>query len=1533
MDGGGVRSLNFSMQHGAGSTAASLTGGSSAAGDRAFMNNNRVASLSRQQLAQQRSGMAQSSVASSGTHNRANVRPMMLEASSSASSLSYGSDDVHRNNSSSCCVSDGTGKGSPRLSQELVSALFEYGNWPARSAAMTSLQQLVMLSDRRTLLSKHGATVGGGDEGTGEDLLLSALVRLLLNLMRDRNFKISKFANGLLCDVMERSGDSIEPHVNEIVGAVLELKMTAMNAAGSVARSSVAQSQNMASGGTDGGSPDGGVDKIEQARLIRKLIKSMDNTMLVLDPMLKALNTKSYACVREELLDLAITSLVEFPMSEHGSASDGACVVNGISHLLTAIDQQHLQYHQIQSDTSMGNNHHAAAAIAGVVVAPKPSNAPTTKFYDCCIEALALLYCQMGKDRMLRTIDEATRTVNVTSAAYKSIMQRLEEEDLSVKYKEEYAAAALLNNAQINNGNNNCASATGTPRKGDRELGEFAQYPTGNEGGSSSGGTITINKRFIKDIPWEVPPPSRQSRSRQGGSRSGSAHARANEHAQPTTVIASTAADPAPPNGRSAVSGNLKEDVDVLGMTENEKVSLWLPSNGTPHDEEDGADGMEGVENSHVAGREVEQASSSSPSSVPGPMSSASNGPYGIYEPLQDISSSIFQQSAVKVYSSNGSQPAQAAPPSSYGGHYHHHQRGPQDDKMPKASSPATSSLSPSSSFLAQRSKSMDAMQMGSGTTASAMSAQEGSCRPTSRTQRLLNAYSSGVSSRPVSVSATPTSTGGTGGGEGTDASIVAGKLSILKRRALSRRAISAGSVNSPREGPDAAHSGSSTSAGFRGTSVGGGTAAPSTAGGLSIDVPSPPTAPRNHATARPNAHAPPTYGGYSPTVVANETGHATKSGAGGVGARITTPKSTPALFTDSSSGHGSFGSGGSGGGSGFMTPKTQQRLRSVHEGSQPFEEISTESLLPVADDEVESVLRTTSNTLAVQAAASHMDLDWGAQYEALIELRRITVHHPSAVSRVLKSVLPSINVAVTSLRSHVSKTALMLLTEMFVFMSKPMELELDAVVPVLLKRSSLQDFLANLAKKALHEMCARCDEMRVVGTLLALFNSGKGSSSLPSATLRTAACVTMAIATERLIIRQRHKSHAAGGASAAAGSSGGNSGGRPRFGSFGGSSASSYEAMTERLFQFGVGALEESHPDGRSSGRKVLYLLFASMDTPTFESMLRRFTNDSNAKKVKQVIEHVIRNNNGGNNGGGGSSSKKGRIRNRSSSGGGSENNSGNTQQQRDRSYSTDSGDASSSQQAPAFANGAGNGAAAVHDSLSNMNDEQLMTFVSSLSRTDTMDWRKKVDALSELVDVSSSLVSRGLLSAERLATIFDHVVRRMEDGNSKVVLQALLTTSRLFPIFGDGSCIALNSLMPLLATTLSSTNDRIKQLSTSALDALIENSDPSLLLQNLTHCISHGPLRGKHVLVDRLTRIVGAVYRSKPGPIVRYALPACFSLLGNGSNFAQSVEVRHAATRLARELAHCCGRDVLLQHASSLSMTIQTKLEDILS
>jgi len=240
---------------------------------------------------------------------------------------------------------------------------------------------------------------------------------------------------------------------------------------------------------------------------------------------------------------------------------------------------------------------------------------------------------------------------------------------------------------------------------------------------------------------------------------------------------------------------------------------------------------------------------------------------------------------------------------------------------------------------------------------------------------------------------------------------------------------------------------------------------------------------------------------------------------------RITTPKSTPAVFSHDHSNNNNNNSNS------IMTPTTRSRLRSVHEqGSQPFEEIPTEALLPIIGDHyntatttnshdnnnyqdeysfnngnnnnnnnsvIEAVFKRVCQTLLTCANASHKELDWGAQYEALIEMRRLTVHHNNIIKNGISHrynnnnngtnnnnnynsgyfnnnnnnnnntntnntsnnvynyhVLKNILTAVTSLRSHVSKTALLLINEMFVFMGKVLEHELESIVPVLVKRS-----------------------------------------------------------------------------------------------------------------------------------------------------------------------------------------------------------------------------------------------------------------------------------------------------------------------------------------------------------------------------------------------------------------------------------------------------------------------------------------------
>ena len=1534
MDGGGVRSLSFGAQpqlnqqsgmdmlqtRRADLLAGSAHGRTPLVTDGAHTDDaKKIVTMSRQQLAKQRTGMQQLFNQGITTSSRAHLMraedikgtPGAQSTTSPSSSSSFTShEDTSSNNNTTV------------LPQELVSSLLDFGNWRVRADAMMTLQQLVASLSPQSLISKTSivsTTNTAAKVNTSEQTLLASLLQLLFVLMKDNNFKMAKTAGSLLCEIVEKSGEAITPHVTDIVRAVFD-ERTSHAVVGSTSASSPA------SGGDSGGGMETNTDTIEHSRIIRKLIRNSGSTVTVLDPMLESLSSGSAATkklsLREEVLDIAVASLVEFPLSDPAFSKVKSANTTGVlTHLLTAIDRQHM--HSGKANLAGGININNGGEKGNRSMA-----GTTTKLYDCCIEAVALLYCQLGKERTLSLIDGITNTENINVSAYRAVMRRLEEEELQVRYRKQHVAAAAA-----------AATTTTGPRT--------------ESGTDYCGGTITVTKRFIKDIPWDVPPPSRQGRSRQGqrpppraSTPSASGTAATNDTSRQNNDLQRT------------MSGNVHED-DVLKMTDNEKVNLWLPSQQQQQQQQstsDAADddvlmavdmentsspnerynaGAFGVPSSASAAlgsntmgmqsvigarkdKDAYGATSVSRTTISG---SAGNGAAGntqstfgtMYEPLQDISSSVFQQHQ------NHLQPyLPTRPPSMYAStqqqaHMH----------MDESSLSTREDRASYQSTSVPRSKSFDVLNSETSSSSSGSFggggggiATNGVTRPVSRTQRLHNLFmnngggGTGVNGvqRPESVSGAISTATATPGGGSTIANddSVAGKLSILKRRAINRRAISAGSLmSSPRETSDA-YATSNGSAGLR------------------IDVPSPPTAPpRGSVYIRTRAPSAGTATGSTASSSSNGGGSvldATGNGGtyGGYSPSIhregRTPKSTPAVFVDS--GVGSAGSSfGSSGGSSVMTPNTRQRLRSCQEhGSQPFEEIPTEALLPIQADEVDGALRSATQTLAIAAAASHMELDWGSQYEALIEFRRLTVNHATAVAPMLRTAIPSVLQAVTSLRSHVSKTALILLNEMFVFLGRGMESELESIVPVLVKRSSLQDFLATIARKALQEMCARCDELKVVGSLLALMGGKNKSSSSNSATVRTAACVTIAIATERLIIRMKNSSKGRLKRNSGCGSSAGTAMTAP---------SGAYASMLERLFQFGVAALDESHPDGRSSGRKVLYLLFTSMDTPSFDSLLRRFTNDSNAKKVKQVIENVMRNHTGTAGGSGaGANTKKGRMRNRSSSNGSSD--SGPTGV-RERALS--SGDTESNALNTVSA---GNGATTTTTGNVSMTDDALLTFVSSLSRTDTLDWRKKVDALTDLVDVSSALVSRGFLNSTMLAAIFDHVVHRLGDGNSKVVIQALSTTSHLFPIFGDGSCIALNSLMPLLATTLSSTNDRIKQLTVATLDALIESSDPGLLLQNLTHCVSHGPVRGKHILVNKLTHIVGTVYSTRPSAVTRYALPACFSLLGNN---AQGVELRSAASSLANELCKHCGKDAMMQHAASLSATIQSKLDDILA
>ncbi len=173
------------------------------------------------------------------------------------------------------------------------------------------------------------------------------------------------------------------------------------------------------------------------------------------------------------------------------------------------------------------------------------------------------------------------------------------------------------------------------------------------------------------------------------------------------------------------------------------------------------------------------------------------------------------------------------------------------------------------------------------------------------------------------------------------------------------------------------------------------------------------------------------------------------------------------------------------------------------------------------------------------------------------------------------------------------------------------------------------------------------------------------------------------------------------------------------------------------------------------------------------------------------------------------------------------------------------------------------------------------------------------------------------------------------------------------LFSTLRDKTAVGLNTLVPAVASTLGSTNDKVggcrsrcppcqcqltrftqfptlqvRQASAQAADSLVASVEPALLVQNLSHCVSNGGVRGKLLLVYKLEAVIDAVYPSKPQLVVRYALPAALAIANDGKGGS---EVKTAANQLLLALSRNMGQ-ALVDHAATLPAALQQRVLDVI-
>lgn len=78
------------------------------------------------------------------------------------------------------------------------------------------------------------------------------------------------------------------------------------------------------------------------------------------------------------------------------------------------------------------------------------------------------------------------------------------------------------------------------------------------------------------------------------------------------------------------------------------------------------------------------------------------------------------------------------------------------------------------------------------------------------------------------------------------------------------------------------------------------------------------------------------------------------------------------------------------------------------------------------------------------------------------------------------------------------------------------------------------------------------------------------------------------------------------------------------------------------------------------------------------------------------------------------------------------------------------------------------------------------------------------------------------------------------------------------MLPVLQDRALIGLNTMVPALASSLGASAAPIRSAAAQTVATLVASMDPSLLVQNLSHCIKQHDTRGKALLMNKLTAMV---------------------------------------------------------------------------
>lgn len=591
---------------------------------------------------------------------------------------------------------------------------------------------------------------------------------------------------------------------------------------------------------------------------------------------------------------------------------------------------------------------------------------------------------------------------------------------------------------------------------------------------------------------------------------------------------------------------------------------------------------------------------------------------------------------------------------------------------------------------------------------------------------------------------------------------------------------------------------------------------------------------------------------------------------------------------TDSSTSSSTFASGGIG------TPKTFRNHRSIFNSnnagestrspmcrlvSSKFErsgldetgkplEFATNELQPCLDPD--GTMKDVLSSLAIANSANRKDLNWIAQYEALTNARRLIVNHSSTVLPQLHALVLAVKPALAELRSYTVKNVMMLFREMFGILKSYADPELEHVVPLLLKKAGESSTAGRTKKTFLSQ-----EADAVLSDMVANCNEAKSAQALlacskhKSGTVRckvNAHLYEVVSKSSRRVFQNRD--------------------------------------LLDRIMSTAASYLDEPSQQTRAYSKQLFWTLGEA--TP---HEVRNFLNKVSDIKAKQIRNAVTTPPPQPKAEGNGVRALRSRERGGQGALGGSQ------YAAEGKGFQGLAVDGSQRQRAPSRSRRT--------TSTSPQAEEAFQDTVEKIKSS--KDWRERYQGLQTL---EKDLARLGEIQESKLISCFDALVPRITDGNSKVAVQALQTTSDIVRASKNTSVVVLNVLMPTLASAIGSTNEKIRHKAAKTLGALCCEVDSVYLVQNLSHCVKHSGPRSKPTLIEHLSQLVPGVYSRKQQLVNKYVVPVAFSMLNEKSS-----GVRMASQKLVVSLHKSMGTQLLHIADQHLGRSLQNKLHDMLT